>query len=173
MTDAGKATTRFEVVVGLEVEATPAGYAVTGLRFNLSEVTDENFAVLRAFPQLRRLELVETMGITPRGLAHLEAVPAGEHHTQALVRAIPQLSGDARDRARQALAERLARLSTSALHDMLHDASAEVRRAAAKACAIQGATSLVPDLRRLVEDADAEVAKVARAAIAELAPSGP
>lgn len=78
MNNATKATTRLAAVVGLEVEATPAGYAVTVLRFNLGEVSDENFALIRAFPQLRRLELVETWDITPRGLVHLEAVPVLE-----------------------------------------------------------------------------------------------
>jgi hypothetical protein len=117
--------------------------------------------------------LVKASGAQQDEVLHHLQTAEGEHHTQALVRAISQLTGDARDRARQALAERMARLSTSALHDRLHDESAELRRAAAKACAIRGATTLVPDLRRLVEDADAEVAKVARAIIAELARSGP
>jgi hypothetical protein len=117
--------------------------------------------------------LIRASGTQRDEVLHHLKTAEGEHHTQALVRAIPHLSSDARDRARQALAERLARLSTSALHDWLHDASAEMRRAAAKACAIQGATTLVPELRRLVEDADAEVAKAARAALAELTPSGP
>jgi HEAT repeat protein len=117
--------------------------------------------------------LVKASGPQQDEVLHHLQTAEGEHHVQALVRAIPQLNGDIRDRARHALAERLARLSTSALHDMLHDASAEVRRAAAKACAIRGATDRVPDLRRLVEDADAEVAKAARAALAELASSGP
>src|SRR5262245_4729579 len=78
MTGADNAVTRFEAIVGLEVEAKPGAYAVIVLRFNLSELTDENLAVIRAFPTLRRLELVETWGITPRGLAHLEAVPTLE-----------------------------------------------------------------------------------------------
>jgi HEAT repeat protein len=117
--------------------------------------------------------LVKASGAQQDEVLHHLQTAEGEHHVQALVRAIPQLNGDTRDRACLALAERLARLSTSALHDMLHDASAEVRRAAAKACAIRGATTLVPDLRQLTEDADAEVAKAARAALAELASSGP
>jgi hypothetical protein len=97
----------------------------------------------------------------------------GEHHTQALARAIPHLSGDIQDRARRALTERFARLSTSALRDKLQDEAAEVRRAAAKACAILGEKSLVSDLRRLAEDADKAVAEAARAALAEIAPGGP
>lgn len=74
-----KVTARFEAwPVGVEAEATPEGYVVVTLRLNLSQISDENFALIRAFPKLRRLELLETWGITPRGLVHLEATPALE-----------------------------------------------------------------------------------------------
>ncbi len=97
----------------------------------------------------------------------------GEHHTEALAQAIPQLSRQVQERARQALAERLARLPTPALRDRLQDQAVEIRRAAAKACSLKKATDLVPELRRLLQDADAAVADAARTALDELQPARP
>jgi hypothetical protein len=69
---------QYKAIVGMEVEETRGEFAVTVLRFNLTEVTDENLAVIRAFPRLRCLELVETFGISPAALGYLEAVPGLE-----------------------------------------------------------------------------------------------
>jgi sugar lactone lactonase YvrE len=77
--------------------------------------------------------------------------------TPALALAIPKLKGPARENARKALAERLARMmSRKALVDKLqheHE-DVEVRQAAALACAIKGDRRSIPPLIRRIEDAD-------------------
>jgi hypothetical protein len=97
----------------------------------------------------------------------------GEQHTAALARAIPHLSGDVRDQARAALTGRLTRLSASDLRGRLQDEDPEVRRAAARACALARHKDLLPDLRSLLKDADAAVAGAARAALDEMGSAGP
>src|SRR3989442_2805064 len=54
----------------------------------------------------------------------------GVAYTEALAAAIPKLSGDSKLRARDALAERLARMTADTLRDKLQEDSLEVRRAA-------------------------------------------
>jgi hypothetical protein len=92
----------------------------------------------------------------------------GAAYTEALAQAIPQLRGEARTQARDALAGRLARMTAATLRDKLADADAEVRRAAALACAMREDKGHVPDLLSLLEDAEAPVAAAARAALREL-----
>src|SRR5262249_23942782 len=57
-------------------------------------------------------------------------------HTRALALAIPRLKGFVRDRAREMLAERLARTPDATFEAELRDEDAEIRRAAARACAL-------------------------------------
>jgi hypothetical protein len=92
----------------------------------------------------------------------------GVAYTEALAESIPRLTGEARARAREALAERLTRMTRTTLRDKLQDANAEVRRAAALASAQKELTTLVPDLIALLEDEDAVVPPAARAALRSL-----
>src|SRR5205085_4412079 len=55
----------------------------------------------------------------------------GPTHTQALLAAIPQLRGDVKKKARDALAQRMARMTSATLKERLSDDDAEMRRAAA------------------------------------------
>jgi hypothetical protein len=54
----------------------------------------------------------------------------GEAYTQALARSIPKLPAAEQEKAREALIKRLSRMPPETLSDKMHDADAEVRRAA-------------------------------------------
>jgi HEAT repeat protein len=92
----------------------------------------------------------------------------GVMHTEALALAIPRLNEEVRSKARDALAERLTRMTARTLRDKFADEDAEVRAAAARACARKGAREQVPDLLRLLEDPEVAVIQAARSALKEL-----
>jgi HEAT repeat protein len=93
---------------------------------------------------------------------------AGTAYTQALARAIPDLSGGTRQKARDALAVRLSAMTPKTLRSKLQDDDLEVRRAAALACAMKEEKSLVPDVIPLLEDPEPPVARAAHVALKEL-----
>ncbi len=86
-------------------------------------------------------------------------------HIRALVEAIPQLTGEAREKAREALGDQMSRAPATALREHLQDESAEVRRAAAVACGKTKAKVHIPDLIPLLEDTDAGVAEASLASL--------
>jgi hypothetical protein len=88
--------------------------------------------------------------------------------TEALVSAIPRLDGEARRKAREALADRVTRMSDKTLGSYLQDEEPELRRAAALACAMKESKERVPDLIRLLSDPEAVVERAAHAALKEL-----
>src|SRR5439155_20126534 len=70
----------------------------------------------------------------------------GGDFTKALVYAIYKLDGDRKKAVRDALAERLTRMSPETLRGMLKADDVELRRAAALACAMKDDKAHVPDL---------------------------
>jgi HEAT repeat protein len=92
----------------------------------------------------------------------------GEAYTQALVGAIPHLKEPAQDKAREALAERLARLTVERLRELFEDDNAEVRRATAQACAKKKDKALAPDLIDRLYDPEPAVVQAAHAALKSL-----
>jgi HEAT repeat protein len=92
----------------------------------------------------------------------------GSEYSRALAEAVAQLSGEAKTQARQALAERLARLKTANLAAYLADDDAELRRAAALACALKEEGTLVGKLIDLLNDSENSVRRAAYAALKEL-----
>jgi uncharacterized protein (TIGR03067 family) len=92
----------------------------------------------------------------------------GVVYTEALALAIPRLTGATKTKARDALAERLTRMTAATLHDKLQDENAEVRRAAALACAMKEAKQSTPDLIKLLEDPEALVSRAAHVALKTL-----
>jgi hypothetical protein len=92
----------------------------------------------------------------------------GTEYTQALAGVIPKLTGQIKTRAREALAERLARMTTVTLRDKLQEQDLEIRRAAALACAMKDEKQLVPDLIALLKDPEPPVALAAQAALKDL-----
>jgi hypothetical protein len=93
----------------------------------------------------------------------------GGAYTQALATAIPQLPAATQGKARDALAERLMRMTAATLRDKLKDDDAEIRVAAARACAGKEDLSHVPDLIPLLEDPQLRVVRAARTALKYLA----
>ena len=92
----------------------------------------------------------------------------GTDYTAALVSAIPRLDDRRRDQAREALAERLTRMTAKTLRVMLADPESELRRAAALACAMKDDKAHVPDLIARVTDPSDAVVQAARAGLKSL-----
>jgi hypothetical protein len=92
----------------------------------------------------------------------------GNEYTDSLAKAIHQLDGDNKKKARQALADRLAEMTSAALGDKLGDADLEFRRAAAIACAMKEDKTHIPRLIDLLEDPESAVNRAAYAALKSL-----
>jgi hypothetical protein len=92
----------------------------------------------------------------------------GAAHTQALLSAIPKLDGDLKKKARDALAERMSRMTAATLRARLADENAEMRRAAALACAMREEKEHIPRLIELLDDPEAPVARAAHAGLKSL-----
>jgi hypothetical protein len=92
----------------------------------------------------------------------------GAEHTQALLTAIPKLEGEIKKKAREALAERMARMTTATLETRMKDDDPEMRRAAALACAMKEEMEHVPRLIELLDDPEMGVTRAAYAALKSL-----
>lgn len=92
----------------------------------------------------------------------------GTENTLALAHAITQLDGDARKKAREALAERLSNMKASTLVGYLEEADPELRRAAALAAAMKEDTTFVGRLIDLLNDPEKTVERAAYAALKSL-----
>jgi hypothetical protein len=93
----------------------------------------------------------------------------GAAYTDALAHAIHRLDGAVKEKARDALADRLTRMKPATLADKLRDDDAEVRRAAALACAMKEDRENVPRLIELLEDPEPTASRAAHAALKSLA----
>ncbi len=93
----------------------------------------------------------------------------GVQFTEAMARAIPDLPPSTRTKARDALAERLMRMTTATLREKLRDPDPEVRYAAARACATKEDYANFPNLISLLNDPEPRVIRAARAALRYLA----
>jgi HEAT repeat protein len=82
-------------------------------------------------------------------------------YTLALAAAIPGIEGKFQDRVREALEQRLTRMTVSTLRERLREEDRELRRAAAAALAGKRDESAVPDLVTLLDDKDPDVAEAA------------
>lgn len=92
----------------------------------------------------------------------------GVAYTEALAAAIPALSGESRLKARDALAERFARMKAETIDKYLEDEDPEIRRAATLACALKENKQSIPRLIRLLSDREPIVARAAYAALKDL-----
>lgn len=102
-----------------------------------------------------------------KALARVRDAKGGDY-TKALVIAIHRLDGDRKKEARDALAERLTRMSAATLRAMAKAEDAELRRGAVLACAMRDDRAHAPDLiDRLADDADL-VVRAARAGLKSL-----
>jgi len=92
----------------------------------------------------------------------------GVEYTEALAVAVPKLTGDARGAARQALAERMTRMTERTMGRYLGDDDPEIRRAAALGLAMRESMAHVPRMIELLRDPDPAVRPAARAALRTL-----
>jgi uncharacterized protein (TIGR03067 family) len=121
-------------------------------------------------PEVARLSALLVQAPPLERDALLEKFKSGKGvvHTQALALAIPQLTGTTKTKARDALAERMARMTASTLVDKLQDTELEIRRAAALACAMKEEKKLIPNLIGLLEDPERPVVRAAHVALKAL-----
>jgi uncharacterized protein (TIGR03067 family) len=92
----------------------------------------------------------------------------GPANTEALALAIPQLHGESKQKARDALAERLSHMTAATLRAKLQEENSEIRRAAVLACMMKNDASLVADLIPLLEDQHSSVSRATYAALKKL-----
>jgi hypothetical protein len=92
----------------------------------------------------------------------------GAEFTAALARVIAQLSGSVQQKARDALAERMARMTAATIRVKLKDESAEIRRASALACAMKDDKTLIPDLITVLDDPNPWVVRATAVALRSL-----
>jgi hypothetical protein len=95
----------------------------------------------------------------------------GGEYTDALARAATKMTGDGQTAVRDALAQRMTRMTPSTLNDCMRDRDRELRRAAALAAAAKGKERLAlfaENLIRLIADDETLVAQAARATLKTL-----
>ncbi len=92
----------------------------------------------------------------------------GPVHTQALLTAVSRLDGERRKAAREALAERLTRMTPATLRAMAAAEDAELRRAAVLAMAMKDDKAHIPDLIAALSDEEDMVVRAARAGLRSL-----
>lgn len=92
----------------------------------------------------------------------------GGDYTKALAVAIPRLEGDRKKDAREALSERLTRMTANTLRELMKGNDAELRRAAALAAAMKDDKTHVPDLVDRLTDDEESVVRAAKAGLKSL-----
>ncbi|MBN9121805.1 MAG: hypothetical protein J0I06_22135 [Planctomycetes bacterium] len=92
----------------------------------------------------------------------------GANNTRALVVLANNVDGDRKKAVRDALAERLCRMTPTTLRAMLQANEAELRRAAALACAMKDDKDHIPDLVAAMSDGDGSVVRAAKAGLKSL-----
>jgi HEAT repeat protein len=93
----------------------------------------------------------------------------GSIHTQALLASVNRLDGERRQWAREALAERLTRMTAETLRGMAKDEEPEMRRAAVLAMAMKDEKVHIPDLIAALLDEEEVVVRGAKAGLKSLA----
>jgi hypothetical protein len=113
-------------------------------------------------------DLAKSTGRQHGVLLNLYRDAKGVEFTEVLALAIPQMRGDLQRKTREALAVRLTRMKDTTLKAYLGDENVEIRIAAARACAIKGSKSLVPQLIPLLRDPRGGLAEAAHQALKDL-----
>jgi hypothetical protein len=92
----------------------------------------------------------------------------GAEQTAGLVRSIPRLDADKQKQARDALSERLTRMTAETLRRQMKDSDPELRRGAVLAAAMKEDKAHVPDLIDRITDPADIVVRAARAGLKSL-----
>jgi hypothetical protein len=93
----------------------------------------------------------------------------GHIYTKALLASVNRLDGDRRRLAREALAERLARMTANTLRSLAKDEDPEMRRGAVLAMAMKDEKTHVSDLIAALQDDEEIVVRAAKAGLKSLA----
>jgi hypothetical protein len=113
-------------------------------------------------------DLVQSSGARYTLLLNQVRDGKGVLFTEALAAAIPRLTGDKQHKARAVLVERLTRMKATTLTNYLEDGDAEIRRAAALACAAKEDRSLIPSLIPHLGDPERAVSEAVHSALRDL-----
>jgi hypothetical protein len=113
-------------------------------------------------------QLVRTPATEWTAALHKLRDAKGADNTRGLVLAIQRLDGDRRKEAREALAERLTRMSAETLTGMMKAEDAELRRGAALAAAMKDDKAHIPDLIDRLSDDEDLVVRAAKAGLKSL-----
>lgn len=116
-------------------------------------VSDLCVALLNV-PEARQIEMIEKY-----------RDGKGGEYTQALAEASAMLEGDMQTKAREALAQRLTRMSAETLRRELIDDDSEIRAAAALACGMKDDKTFVPNLIFSLRDRNHRVERAAYKAL--------
>jgi HEAT repeat protein len=126
--------------------------------------------LVAADPEIIRLrdELIRADGDSQEEVLARLKDAKGVAHTEAIALAIPQLPDAMQAKARAALTERMTRMTAQTLRDKFEQDDAEVRQAAARACAAKEARDLIPDLIALLDDPEPAVVQAAYGSLKQL-----
>ena len=113
-------------------------------------------------------EIVQTSGTKQQELIKKYGNEKGVKYTEALATAIPHLSGAAKNSARDALSQRLARMTVTTLTDYLKDEDPEIRVAAALACDLKESKAHIPQLIEMLRDKESVVERAPHQALTDL-----
>ena len=119
-------------------------------------------------PKVLAGELVKAMGLEWDSVLKKIRDDKGTANTQALLLAIGHLEGDRLALAREALAERLGRMTAETLRTMVKSQETELRRAAVLAMAMKDDKSHIPDLIAAILDDEDLVVRAAKAGLKSL-----
>jgi hypothetical protein len=92
----------------------------------------------------------------------------GSTYTEALVTAVNRMEGDRLKQGREALAERLTRMTAETLRAMAKSDEAELRRGAFLAMAMKDEKAFIPDLIEAIRDDEEIVVRAAKAGLKSL-----
>lgn len=116
----------------------------------------------------RAVALLKATGADWKKLLQEARDAKGPQHTRTMVLTATHAVGPQKAEAREALAERLCRMTPATLRAMLKADEAELRRAAALACGMKDDKGHVADLIELIIDPDEQVTRAAKAALKSL-----
>ncbi|MBI1917470.1 MAG: hypothetical protein HYS12_22450 [Planctomycetes bacterium] len=109
--------------------------------------------------------LVEASGPEQEELLERMQKGKGVDYTDALALAIPRLEGEAKQKARDALANRFTRLTPKTLLAYMEDVDPEIRRAAVLASAMRDLREHIPAIIERLADNEPSVVRAAHAAL--------
>jgi HEAT repeat protein len=134
-----------------------------------AEAWQQLFPHAQATAEAARLAtaLVRAMGSAKERLLEQYKKEGKPQYTRALALAVPRLKGGYRDKAREILVDKLAQAPDN-LGAAFRDEDAEIRRAAASACARNDMKNHIPDLIELLEDSEVAVVDAADRALRRL-----